>query len=62
MKGYTVFDAEQVEGLPSSYYVQPEAKLDPVERIAAADAFFARTRADIRHGGAMHVNNHLGDR
>jgi antirestriction protein ArdC len=51
MKGYTVFNVEQVEGLPQHYYQLAAPPLDPVERIAAADLFFANTHADIRHGG-----------
>lgn len=52
MKGYTVFNIEQVDGLPAHYYDAPASPpLDPVERIAQADAFFANTGAEIRHGG-----------
>lgn len=51
MKGYTVFNAEQVNDLPERFHAQPEARLDPVQRIAEADAFAASTRADIRQGG-----------
>lgn len=51
MKGYTVFNVAQVEGLPARYYALAEPKLDPAQRIAAAEAFFAATGADIRHGG-----------
>src|SRR3546814_2861997 len=51
LKGYTVFNCEQIEGLPSHYYVRAEAPARPVERIDEAEAFFANTRADIRHGG-----------
>ena len=51
LKGYTVFNVEQVEGLPEHYYVRPEVKLTPVERIERAEAFFASTRADIRYRG-----------
>ena len=53
LKGYTVFNAEQVEGLPAKFYELAEPALDPVQRIEAADAFFTATRADIRHGGNM---------
>ncbi|MEA3253284.1 MAG: zincin-like metallopeptidase domain-containing protein [Pseudomonadota bacterium] len=51
MKGYTVFNVEQIEGLPNHYYQTAGPVLDPVQRIARADAFFAATGADIRHGG-----------
>lgn len=53
LKGYTVFNVEQVEGLPAQFYELAEPILDPVQRIEAADAFFTATRADIRHGGNM---------
>ena len=51
MKGYTVFNVEQVEGLEKAYYALAEPVLDPVERIKHADEFFASLGADIRHGG-----------
>lgn len=51
MKGYTVFNVEQIEGLPEEYTRPAHMQLDPVQRIAAADAFFAATGADISHGG-----------
>ena len=33
MKGYTVFNCEQIEGLPQHYYAQPENPLPASERI-----------------------------
>ncbi|MDF1600952.1 zincin-like metallopeptidase domain-containing protein [Mesorhizobium sp. YIM 152430] len=51
MKGYTVFNAEQVEGLPAHFYAMQEAMLDPVARIEKAETFFAASGADVRHGG-----------
>jgi antirestriction protein ArdC len=52
MKGYTVFNAVQCDGLPAHYYARPEAPTVTLpERIEAADAFFAATGADIRTGG-----------
>jgi antirestriction protein ArdC len=52
LKGYTVFNVEQCDGLPAHYYAKAEAPaLLPAQRIEAADRFFAATRADIRHGG-----------
>src|ERR1700722_1740772 len=53
MKGYTVFNVEQIEGLPAQYTTLAAPTLDPVARIARAEGFFAATRADIRHGGNM---------
>ena len=52
LKGYTVFNAEQCDGLPAHYYAKAEPPaLTPMQRIEAADRFFAATGADIRHGG-----------
>ncbi|GAB1582916.1 hypothetical protein PPNSA23_28590 [Phyllobacterium phragmitis] len=41
MKGYTVFNVEQIEGLPGHYYALRESTRNPDERIARAEAFFA---------------------
>ncbi|MGA8221194.1 MAG: ArdC-like ssDNA-binding domain-containing protein [Candidatus Acidiferrales bacterium] len=51
MKGYSVFNVEQIEGLPEHFYSVAAPQLDPVQRNEAADLFFANTGADIRHGG-----------
>ena len=51
MKGYTVFNVEQVDGLPAHYYAQPVNPLPLSERIEAADAFMKATGAAIHHGG-----------
>ena len=51
LKAYTVFNLEQIDGLPDHYYQRPEPVLDPVERIAEVDRFFKNTGAVIRHGG-----------
>jgi antirestriction protein ArdC len=53
LKGYTVFNCDQIEGLPEQYYVKPEPKFTAVERIEHAEAFFASTRADIRYRGGQ---------
>jgi antirestriction protein ArdC len=53
LKGYTVFNVEQIEGLPSHFYAPAAPRLDPPERIAHAESFFAATGARIEHGGAM---------
>lgn len=62
MKGYTVFNVEQIEGLPEQYHAPAQALLDPVQRIEAADAFFAATGADIRHGGNRAFYTQVEDR
>ncbi|MEK7994685.1 MAG: zincin-like metallopeptidase domain-containing protein [Planctomycetota bacterium] len=51
LKGYTVFNVEQVEGLPAQYYATAAKTLDPVQRIAHVEAFIAATGARIVHGG-----------
>jgi antirestriction protein ArdC len=51
LKGYTVFNVEQIEGLPDHYYAKAAPKLDPVSRINRAENFFASPKATIRHGG-----------
>jgi len=43
MKGYTVFNAAQIDGLPGPFLCKP---LDAVER------FFANTKITIQHGGS----------
>ena len=61
LKSYTVFSAEQIDGLPSHYYApQPEPK-ERAERLADADAFFADTHADTRHGGTKAYYAPAGD-
>ncbi len=61
LKGYTVFNVEQIDGLPERFYAKPEPRFDTVQRIGHAEAFFKDTGADIRHGGnrafyAIHPN------
>jgi antirestriction protein ArdC len=51
LKGYTVFNVEQVEGLPEHFYFKPEPKFTTVQRIDHAERFFNATSADIRYGG-----------
>lgn len=61
MKGYTVFNVEQIEGLPDHYYHKPEPKFSAVERIENAEKFFAATGADIRYRGARAFYSQDGD-
>lgn len=51
MKDYTVFNVEQVEGLPAQYYIKPEPRFSPIQRVEHAETFFGSLQADIRHGG-----------
>ncbi|MBY5551300.1 DUF1738 domain-containing protein [Rhizobium leguminosarum] len=62
MKGYTVFNVKQIDGLPKHYTQPAAAVLDPVQRREAADGFFASTGADIRHGGGRAFYNQDDDR
>jgi len=52
MKGYTVFNVEQIDGLPEHYYAKPDTRIDSVQRIAHAEEFFAATSANVVHGGS----------
>ncbi|MEZ6069471.1 MAG: zincin-like metallopeptidase domain-containing protein [Pirellulales bacterium] len=53
LKSYTVFNADQVEGLPERYYRLAEQPKHDMERIEQAEAFFGATGADIRTGGTQ---------
>ncbi len=53
LKAYTVFNCDQIEGLPDHYYHRPEPGAEPLGRIEYADRFFANTGAVIRHGGSQ---------
>jgi antirestriction protein ArdC len=51
MKGYTVFNVEQIDGLPEHYYAKPAPRIDALQRIDRAEGFFAATGATVPHGG-----------
>ena len=53
LRHYIVYNADQVDGLPSYFYPadEPEQLPTPSVRQAAIDAFFAAIPADVRHGG-----------
>lgn len=59
MRTYTVFNCDQIEGLPEKY--NPPQGVTPPRpvnaRIAEADAFFAHLGMDLRHGGGMAFYN-----
>lgn len=63
MKAYTVFNVEQIEGLPSMFYEKPAPRDDghTVEMIAEAEEFFAGTGAHFRHGGNRAFYTTAGD-
>lgn len=51
LKGYTVFNAAQIEGLPDTFYKQPDMPTGPVQsRDETLELFFAQTKADIYTG------------
>lgn len=51
LKEYTVFSADQCEGLPQLFYQTTTPPASPLERIERAETFFTNTKADIRTGG-----------
>ena len=55
MKGYTVFNVEQIEGLPEHYYAKPAPRGETVQRIERAESFFAATGAKVVHGGSRRL-------
>ncbi len=62
MKGYSVFNADQIDGLPERYRATPSALPESgKERIEFADRFFANLGADIRHGGSKAYYHPVGD-
>jgi antirestriction protein ArdC len=61
LKGYTVFNVEQIDGLPEHFYAKPAPHADTIERIERAESFFAGIGAAIRHGGTMACYNFSQD-
>lgn len=51
LKQYTVFCADQCEGLPAHFYQLATPTTEKLERIERADRFFAATGANIQTGG-----------
>ncbi len=52
MKGYTVFNVEQIDGLPEKYYaLAPSPEHTQDERLEAWDVFFKNTEAEIQEVG-----------
>jgi len=51
LRDYTVFNANQLEGLPERYQTVAEQPTEGIEKDERLEAFFAGTGADIRVGG-----------
>jgi antirestriction protein ArdC len=57
LRGYTVFNADQIDGLPDSFYAQPDCEPHPLSPLqksedeARLSALFAKVPVTIRHGG-----------
>lgn len=52
LRSYTVFNVEQIDGLPEHYSAKIDYPLNPEQRIANVEAFFAATGVRITHDGA----------
>ncbi|KKX32879.1 zincin-like metallopeptidase domain-containing protein [Rhizobium sp. LC145] len=51
LKGYPVFNCDQIDNLPARFTPTPAEPRSPMKRFAHADAFFAHTGAKIHFGG-----------
>jgi antirestriction protein ArdC len=51
MKGYTVFNAEQIDGLPGHFYATVPPLNTAINPLDTVEQFFAGTKASIQHGG-----------
>lgn len=61
LKGYAVFNVDQIDGLPAVFYAKATPQLDPVARIERADRFFAALGATIGNGGNRAYYNLTND-
>jgi len=52
MKGYTVFNAEQIDGLPGHFYASEVVNNSDIKPLDAVERFFASTKITIQHGGS----------
>jgi antirestriction protein ArdC len=52
MKGYTVFNAEQIDGLPGHFYATVPPLNTAINRLDTVEQFSASTKARIQHGGS----------
>jgi len=51
LKGYSVFNAAQIDNLPAHFYAQPAPPVSLLQRIERAEAYFKATGAVVRTGG-----------
>ena len=52
LKGYSVFNAEQIEGLPEHYYaLANDEKLEEFQRIEYLEQFVKNLEINLKHGG-----------
>ncbi|UTC29717.1 DNA primase [Bajunvirus bajun] len=68
LKSYTVFNVEQIDGLPEKFYLKAEEPVTvdeavkaKLERIEHADAFFLATGGVVKHGGGRAFFTQGGD-
>ncbi len=62
LKSYSVFNVEQIDGLPPHFYAKAVQPKTDMERITAADIFIANTGASVEHGGNVAAYNVATDR
>jgi antirestriction protein ArdC len=60
LRAYVVFNVEQIEGLPDSYYPAQGVRYE-AQTVDAAERLFAATGADVRHGGSRAFYCPAGD-
>ncbi|MCO5067048.1 MAG: zincin-like metallopeptidase domain-containing protein [Rhizobiaceae bacterium] len=51
LKGYSVFNCDQIDNLPERFYPAPIVQTPAKERIPHADEFFKNTGSIVKHGG-----------
>lgn len=61
LKGYTVFNVDQIDGLPERFRTPAPVLPDRIARIERVEAFAAATGAIIRHGGNKAFYNYGAD-
>jgi antirestriction protein ArdC len=52
LKGYVVFNVEQIDGLPEHYYAKPAPRVETIRPIERAETFLKQTGANVVHGGS----------